>query len=151
MSRELTIRVDSATSHQIADFLRGCDPVFVSELSRKVVIEEYAMKLAEKAVCWEAWCGDRLVGMAAIYCNDLKERAAFITSISVLADWQRLGLGSRLVSQCIEHAQSLGFALIRLEVESQNSAAMRLYQKLGFVVDTVDGKSTIMHLIFNQA
>ena len=80
MSRELTIRVDSATSHQIADFLRGCDPVFVSELSRRVVIEEYAVKLAEKAVRWEAWCGDRLVGMAAIYCNDFKERAAFITS-----------------------------------------------------------------------
>jgi ribosomal protein S18 acetylase RimI-like enzyme len=150
MNHEFTIRISSTTSRQIAAFLHSCDPAFVSELSRRVVIEEYAAKLAEKSVRLEAWCGDRLVGLAATYCNDSEGRAAFITSISVLPDWQRLGLGSRLVAECIKHAKLLEFAVIRLEVDSQNCAAMRIYQKLGFVVDAVDDKSITMNLILNQ-
>lgn len=112
--------------------LRSCNDAFVPPLGSRVDIAEYADKIVARADRLEAWVNDELVGLAAIYCNDLASMRAFITSVSVLDVWQGRGIASKLVAQCIDHARRLGFARIELEVDGRNLAAIRLYEKYGF-------------------
>ena len=71
--------------------------------------------------------------MVAAYCNDQAKLMAYITSVSVLMEWQGKGIAMQLMSRCIEHAKMLGMNCISLEVANGNKPAIRLYEKCRFV------------------
>jgi ribosomal-protein-alanine N-acetyltransferase len=50
---------------------------------------------------------------------------------------QGQGLASRLLQQCIEQLSTTGCVTLWLEVRAGNAAAIGLYQRLGFVTETV--------------
>lgn len=135
-----------ATASQVAKLLRSCNDAFVPPLGSRVDIAEYADKIVARADRLEAWVNSELVGLAAIYCNDLASMRAFITSVSVLDVWQGRGIASKLVAQCIDHARRLGFARIELEVDGRNLAAIRLYEKYGFTACKNQDVATSMYL-----
>lgn len=58
---------------------------------------------------------------------------AEILSIGVSADWQRAGLGRKLVEGLVRAAQRGEAKRLFLEVASDNAAARKLYQSLGFL------------------
>ncbi len=116
----------------IAAHLRHCDQDFVPPLAGRVDIDAYSAKIAAHAERFEAWAGDELVGLVAAYCNDHSRHAAFITSVSVVAERSGAGIASRLLKHCIRHARDAGFSVVRLSVDRRQAAAMRLYGKLGF-------------------
>jgi len=131
--RMIQYKLNTASSEQIAQHLWACSPNFIPALSEKVNIEEYAQKLAQRAVNFEAWDGEVLAGMVSAYLNDPARRAGFITNVSTVGGYSGQGIGSTLLRQCIERAQEQGFLSIGLEVNKQSLGAVRLYQKLGFV------------------
>lgn len=49
--------------------------------------------------------------------------------------WWGQGLGQKLMSAVIEEAAKLGFRSIRLKVRKDNSRAIALYKRQGFVLD----------------
>jgi ribosomal protein S18 acetylase RimI-like enzyme len=57
-----------------------------------------------------------------------------ILSVGVKPEAQGEGIASRLVQQAITRFERMGAPSIRLEVRPQNKAALRVYEKLGFVV-----------------
>lgn len=57
---------------------------------------------------------------------------AEIVSLGVVAKWQRMGLGRRLVEGLIRAAQRAEARRIFLEVAVDNEPALRLYQSLDF-------------------
>jgi ribosomal protein S18 acetylase RimI-like enzyme len=59
---------------------------------------------------------------------------ARLSDIAVLPQYQRRGLGFRLLAHCINHALHHDQSDIRLDVESQNQHALGLYLRLGFQV-----------------
>lgn len=130
---EYKYSMNKASETEIAEYLRTCDADFVPPLSSRVEIKDYAKKIVSKATRFEAWSGNTLVGLLAAYCNDQEKRIAYITSISVLREWKGEGIAARLMSQCIEHARALGMRQIGLAVASDNSLAIKLYEKSGFV------------------
>jgi GNAT superfamily N-acetyltransferase/SAM-dependent methyltransferase len=146
MNKRLEFCLDRGLAPQIAAHLLACDSAFVPPLSNRVVINEYAHKIAEKAVRFEAWQDGKLVALVAVYCNRGDEKTAFITSVSVLPEWQGRGIASQLVANAVEHAHALGFVRIELEVDNQNNAAASLYRKHGFSTDMASGQTTIMYL-----
>lgn len=87
---------------------------------------------------FEAWSGGTLVGLVAAYCNGREGRFAYVTSVSVLKAWAGQGIAARLLSRSVEHAKDSGMQQVRLEVASDNTSAIRLYEKCGFVA----GKAT---------
>lgn len=54
--------------------------------------------------------------------------------IAVSPEWRRQGIGSRMVSACLETALRRGIAAAVLEVRPSNSEAVELYRKFGFRV-----------------
>jgi GNAT superfamily N-acetyltransferase len=122
-----------STIADVATHLSRCDAGFVPPLSGRVDIGAYAAKIAAHAERFEAWAGDELVGLVAAYCNDQSRHAAFITSVSVLAERSGAGIASRLLQDCIDHARSAGFTVVRLSVGRRQSTAMPLYGKFGFL------------------
>lgn len=146
MKGVLEICTNQADLEQITEHLRACDAIFTPPLSDRLELSDYAQKIVGNATCFEAWADGQLVGLVAAYCTDTESRTAFVTSVSVLPRWQGIGIASRLVSQCISYADRSGFRRIELEVNSQNKAAVSLYEKHGFLTDTPCGQSLVMHL-----
>lgn len=132
MSGGIEYRMNHASVDAIHAHLSRCDADFVPRLSTRVELNGYAKKIAASATRFEAWSGDELVGLAAVYCNDLEQRIGYITSVSVLAASAGKGIATRLTSQCVEHARRSGMRQVSLEVASDNLPALKLYEKLGF-------------------
>jgi ribosomal protein S18 acetylase RimI-like enzyme len=133
MSKSVKYRLNKASEAEIAEHLLRCDADFVPPLSGRVEITDYAKKIASKAARFEAWSDDRLVGLVAVYCNDLEKRIAYITSVSVSRESMGRGIGESMMRQCIARVKALGMHQISLEVASDNMPAIGLYEKSGFV------------------
>ncbi len=146
MSTAVEYLSNKASEAEIAEHLSRCDADFVPPLSGRVEIADYAKKIASKATRFEAWSGNALVGLVAAYCNDQEKRTAYITSVSVLKAWAGKGIAARLVAQCVEHAKVLGMRQISLELAGDNTRAIRLYEKSGFVAGKVTDAFVTMNL-----
>ncbi len=132
MNSTIEYLVNKASEVEIAEHLSSCDAAFIPPLSGRVEINDYAQKIACRAARFEAWSGDKLVGLVAAYCNDQEKRIAYITSVSVLKTRTGKGIAARLMKQCIEYAKATGMWQVSLEVASDNAPAIRMYEKSGF-------------------
>jgi ribosomal protein S18 acetylase RimI-like enzyme len=135
----ISYAVNQAGIAEIAAHLARCDAHFIPPLSGRVGIDAYAAKIAGHAERFEAWAGRELVGMVAAYCDDPSRRAAFITSVSVAPERGGEGIATRLLEDCIQHARRARFTLIRLSVDLDNAAAIRLYERCGFSAGPAQG------------
>lgn len=141
--------LNNATEFEIYNHLASCDAEFVQDLIERVDIKEYSKKIYNKAIRFEAWKNEVLIGLVAAYCNDQSTRVAYITSVSVLKDWQGKGIAAQLTRQCIEHARKLGMHCIRLEVARGNASAIGLYEKYGLVIADTNDAFLTMNLFFD--
>ena len=146
MSELVEYDLNKASEAEIAEHLLCCDADFVPSLSSRVEINDYARKIAGKATRFEAWSGGMLVGLVAAYCNDQEKHIAYITSVSVLREWMGKGIAANLMKQCIEHAETSGMWQISLEVASDNTPAIKLYEKSGFVAGKMNAPFVTMDL-----
>ena len=147
MSNSISYCRDRANLAEISNHLLRADTAFEPALSGRVNIQLYAQKLHDKAVRFEAWVNQELVGMVATYCNMPDGGKAFISSVSVLPDWQGQGVASRLMQQCIEHIQREGiYYQVELEVDQRSQAALALYRKLGFNSRQISGTTFSMEM-----
>lgn len=146
MSATVEFLLNKASAVQITEHLLCCDADFVPPLSGRVEIRDYAKKIASKATRFEAWSGGIPVGLVAAYCNDQENRIAYITSVSVLKEWTRKGIAAGLVGQCVEHAKVSGMRQISLAVAADNTPAIKLYEKRGFIVSKANGPFVGMNL-----
>lgn len=134
MNKVLEYRTNVASASMIAAHLLKCDQDFNPQLSKRVVIADYGIKLVAKAERFEAWNDGELVGLVATYCTDASKGSAFISTVSVDPLWRGQGLASRLLDDCIAQVRGLGFACVKLEVGELNQNAARVYRHFGFVV-----------------
>lgn len=61
----------------------------------------------------------------------LRHRAEF--GVSVAEEYWGLGIGGALLDACVECARAAGFAQLELDVVADNSRAISMYRKAGFV------------------
>ena len=146
MSEDVEYLSNTASAAEIAEHLLRCDADFVPRLSSRVELQNYARKIANKAIRFEAWSGGTLIGLVATYCNDQVMRIAYITSVSLLQEWTGKGIGARLVVQCTAYAKVSGMQKISLEVAQNNTPAIKLYEKGGFSRSKANGPFIDMHL-----
>lgn len=72
-----------------------------------------------------------VIGYGAIW---LVIDEAHVTTIAVTEEHHRKGIGERLMRDLLSRAKEAGMVCSTLEVRASNSPAIRLYEKLGFVV-----------------
>lgn len=141
----LEFRLNTSTVSDISAHLTDCDADFDPPLSSRVDLHAYAEKLVAHALRFEAWSEGVVVGLVAAYCNDLVKREGFITSVSVSRAWLGKGVASRLMTDCLAHAVSVGMRQMNLEVSKTSARAVGLYTKLGFLPEPAsDGQLLVM-------
>ena len=138
--------IDEASESQVLEHLIAADPEFRPPLRNRVELNTFASKIVTKATRFEAWSNTELIGLVAVYCNDQKNKVAFVTSVSVLKQWMGNGIAERLMTRCVEHARISKMQEISLEVAPDNSPAIQLYSKVGFVASTAHAASLKMCL-----
>jgi ribosomal protein S18 acetylase RimI-like enzyme len=90
----------------------------------------------ESALIVGAFAQDRLVGCAA-FDAETRPRTAhrgWITSFIVHPEYQRLGIGSELLTFIAEHCRDEGILQMELFVTEHNEAAHALYTRNGFEI-----------------
>lgn len=150
MNKAVQYQSNKASEAEIAEHLARCDADFEPSLSSRVEIMTYARLISRKAVRFEAWSGDTLIGLVAAYFNDQESGIAYITSVSVLKAWTNKGVAAHLVSLCIVYAKAVGMWQLSLEVASTNASAVNLYKRNGFVTDQPNGLVVRMHLFLSD-
>lgn len=80
-----------------------------------------------------AWDDDRAVGHAGLYPVDADRHELVIF---VDGDYQGVGIGSRLLSELLDAHRKRGGETVMLSVEPTNEAAISLYQKFDFEIET---------------
>lgn len=79
--------------------------------------------------CWVYEFGSILVGYAVLM---LAADEAHVLNVAIASDWQRQGLGRRLMQHLIALAREYKAEMMFLEVRPSNVGARRLYEELGF-------------------
>jgi ribosomal protein S18 acetylase RimI-like enzyme len=122
---------DRSSLDQVLFHLLKVDTAFKPSLSERVELKSYATKLYLKAVRFEAFHTNKLVGLLAVYINE-SSKDAFITNVSVLPEYQKNGIASNLLSKMETHLIKKKAESVDLEVFDSNYLAAQLYIKFGF-------------------
>jgi ribosomal protein S18 acetylase RimI-like enzyme len=82
----------------------------------------------EPELCFLVEVGDDLAAAAICWSS------AFVKDIVVRESWRRRGFGESLLRLAFRTFQARGAAYVDLKVQAQNSAAIRLYERVGMRV-----------------
>lgn len=134
-------------SHKrIYDYLRKMDDFFCPKLSNVVDIKKYSKKISINAVNIFACNHGIDIGMVAFYINTL-EKKVFITSISVLPEYQKKGVGFIFLEKIEQMAKKKEIFEIELEVNKKNIVGMDFYKKNKFFQSTEKYDSILLKKI----
>lgn len=128
------------------DFLLRCDPIFKPRISSKKNLYSYARKLSNKSVQFGYYVDNDLVGFLAIYANDKINRTAFLPILAVMIEYQRMGIATNLLENAIYYLKKIDFKSLKLEVNKNNIAAINLYKKRDFILESSMDDSCFMIL-----
>jgi len=149
LSSELSFRIKTATEKDILEHLTECNNTFIPILSERLNLSQYANKIFEKSITFEAWEKDNLIGLIAAYFNDYENRKGFITNVSLIKSYLGRGIASVLLKNCVKYAKQNNFNIILLEVNIYNEPAIRLYKKFGFIEQNKTNELLSLKLIVN--
>ena len=104
---------------------------FGSPWSEKLLCAEIIKK---DALCLCAKYKDEVLGFIIL---DAMFDEVHITNIAVKSEYRRAGIGEGLLTSALRAAHHAGFNDITLEVRVSNKAAIKLYEKAGFISEGV--------------
>jgi ribosomal protein S18 acetylase RimI-like enzyme len=149
--RALRYEVKTASREDIRLHLLSCNDRFSPSLTGRVRIDEYACKLFEKSMTFEAWSDETLIGLVATYFNDPRGSSAYVSNVSVDIDFAGQGVATKLMKSCLRYAAQCEFTTITLEVSPNNNSAIGLYERLGFTMIGSRGGSVIMRFFLTRS
>jgi ribosomal protein S18 acetylase RimI-like enzyme len=111
-----------------------------SEEHRSITIESIGKRLGSneegaEALVLGAFTEDAFVGMAGLarFTGPKKRHKAMIWGVYVKPEWRRKGIARVLLTEIVERAKAIpGIEQITLSVATEQSAAKKLYESLGF-------------------
>ena len=84
---------------------------------------------------------DNIVAMVAAYLNN--PPLCYISHVSVLDEYKRNGLFSRMLALLDKEAKQLNCSFIKLEVKENNAPAIAAYKKNGFEFECMASDDTV--------
>ena len=141
------VKYNNISKESLLDIHYQCDNDYNPTLSSMVDIDKFVDKIYQFAQIISIEIDDKLAGMIAIYCNDTVTQRAFITSVCIFPEYRGMGLGSELIANSKQFAQSNGMKSILLEVGKNNLSARKLYEKTGFYMCSEKEASLLMECI----
>jgi ribosomal protein S18 acetylase RimI-like enzyme len=68
-----------------------------------------------------------------LLCSRVRDDIGHVTQVCVARNQRRLGLGMRLIEECARNLKERGFSGLTLTVTEENTNAVELYRRLGFI------------------
>lgn len=98
----------------------------------------------EHSVTFIAEHEQNLMGMTGILRRPLPKtkHSATIVGVYIHPDWRGLRIAASLIDACIEWAGSKGVVIVKLSVNSENTSAIRCYQRCGFSIYGTEPRGT---------
>jgi RimJ/RimL family protein N-acetyltransferase len=99
-----------------------------------------------------ALAGDKVIGWCDVRREFFPSRAHRGTlGMGLLPEWRGRGVGRRLLEATLAQARRSGFKRIELDVHADNSRAIALYEKVGFVREGVVRDASLIDSVFRDA
>lgn len=146
---ELIYKTGTASENDIHQHLMSCDDSFIPPLSTRISLTDYAKKIFNNAVTFEAWDHKQLVGLIAAYFNK-ETNTGFITNVSVIKAHMSAGIASELLRSCMDYALVGQYTDIKLEVFKNNIPAIHFYKKYNFIQTSIKDDYITMNLHLNH-
>ncbi len=117
--------------------------IYAAEYGWNIEFEQLVAEIAaqflknfkpEREICWIAELAGEQIGSAMIVEEDKDTAKLRLVILDPAA--RGLGVGQRLVEQCIDFARTAGYSRITLWTNSNLHAAIRIYEKLGFTLQS---------------
>jgi ribosomal protein S18 acetylase RimI-like enzyme len=127
---KIEYKINTASEFMLIGHLTHCNDGFKPPLNTKVSIEAYGKKILENGIVFEAWGGNVLIGMVAMYVNENNE--GYITNVSVYSEYRGKGIAGQIFYNLLAYSEENNISSIKLEVNASNVLAISLYKKFGF-------------------
>ncbi|NVM17277.1 MAG: GNAT family N-acetyltransferase [Candidatus Lokiarchaeota archaeon] len=139
-------KIGVGSQNEIYIHLLDCDKFFIPKLSEKVNISEYSEKIFNKAINFEAWDNERLIGLVSMYINEEDTSFGYITNVSIINEYKNRGIASNLLKKCIKYSKDINLNWISLKVDTKNVSAVNLYNKFNFMEEKHKNSSSFLKL-----
>jgi ribosomal protein S18 acetylase RimI-like enzyme len=80
-----------------------------------------------------------------LLCSRVRDEVGHVTQICIAPQYRRQGLGAWLLAECARNLKSRGFEALTLTVTKENTSAVALYERRGFVT-----RHTFDAMVWNQ-
>lgn len=148
MNKAVQIQKERLSYQTVKKLLLELDPQFAKRLSETLVLEEYAKKLSDFAYFFSAKIGEEYVGICAFYINEIKQEY-FLPYLCVSSSYRNMGVAGKIFETICQEADKIDFN-VSLEVRNDNTGAIHLYHKFGFLNTSVGEEKTSMTRVYNK-
>lgn len=124
-------------------FFRETESTNVFDLEQQAAFLETCLRFPLCGMV-AAFVDGRLIASADITMESNITAASF--SVAIRKEFWGQGLGSALLSACVEQARQAGFTWVQLCVHRDNAPAIALYEKFGFTLSERRGDELRMQL-----
>ena len=114
-------------------------------LSKRVDVSAYTKKLLERGSLYVVLSdnGDP-AGIMGFYANDQETKSAFLSILSLLPEFHRMGTGRKLMEILVSECKKAGMNEIFLKVSRENSDAIAYYEAMGFRTTSSNSVKLVM-------
>ncbi len=116
----------------VSQFLQAHDNDYFEKLSDRVDINEYSKKVVENATHFTVSDNKQLLGFSPCYFNNIKDKTAYISSLTIKQGFRGKRLGSELIKKVMQHAKENNFIAVMVKIHYLNDCCHQFYQKNGF-------------------
>ena len=141
------INIIKNNTESIYSYLNKYSDNFTPSLRGRINLSAFSEKIYSSAIQFWIKYNNEPIAFAACYFNHPQKKFGYITTISVVEDFQNKGIGIKLLNKIIVYAKSNQFKEIRLEVFNRNEKAINFYLKHGFTVLEQKENTMILYLI----
>lgn len=118
--------------NEILKYLYEHDNDFPIPLSHKTNLKQYLNKvicLGKSVICVDR---NQIVGLIFYYDNNIQERKAFISLVSVDKNYRCKGIATHLIKEVLFLLKKQQFKICEVPTHGSNEQAIHLYYLLGF-------------------
>lgn len=122
---------DNRIASDLLSVLHSVNDEFTPMLNTWVDLNEYATKMAQRAVCWVAYEHEKPIAFAACYVNKAP-LYSFWTMLAVCKEYRNRLIALQLETTVIKYCREMGSEGIKAEVDPKHTDLLQLHQRFGF-------------------